>query len=98
MNKLEDLYKKFENDSTLQKYDDIYQIFKENNDEYLLEIMSHYNNESSNRGIIRTILMALKPVISEKVDLQEMYKSLSSILKRKNMNKQSILYTINQVI
>lgn len=83
-------YNDIKNNPTLDRFDLVYNRIVEiiesdeiNNGE-ILKIMRLYNNPNSDRGIIRTILMTLKPVISKNTNLSVMYNSLAKILRAGN--------------
>ena len=71
----------------LIKYDiihnNIVELINTNRDNELLNLMEIYNHTDSNRGMLRTILMALKPIIkSQNNKIQESYKNLGDILRK----------------
>lgn len=69
-------------DDSIEKYDVIYHhivntINDENSpNEELIKLIRLYNNNFTEKGIIRTILMTLKPIISQDVGLLPYYDSL----------------------
>lgn len=88
------IYKNFfeavENDESLNKYDIVYDKIIEiiesgRNIREVLKVMRLYNYSQSNRGILRTILMTLKPY-SKNEDLSKMYNSLAQILRAGSSN------------
>ena len=86
-------YNNIKNTTTLDRFDLVYNRIVEiiesdeiNNGE-ILKIMRLYNNPNSDRGIIRTILMTIKPVLSKNNNLSEMYSSLAKILRDSNPSK-----------
>lgn len=89
-------YKNFfetvENDESLNRYDIVYKriveiIESEKNIREVLKIMRLYNYSQSDRGILRTILMTLKPVLPKNEELTIMYKALADILRAGSLNK-----------
>ncbi len=85
----EDFFEDIENLDTLNKHDIIHErlikIFKKDDMNALNKIMSKYNHKNSDRGILRTILMTLKP-IKTNVVIHKMYNNLSDILREGNTN------------
>lgn len=87
-----DFYSKIHSDETLKKYDIIYDTIVEilNSERSIgevLKIMRLFNFNFCDRGIIRTILMALKPIDkSNNQKLREMYESLSQKLRETSTN------------
>ena len=86
-------YNKILNDKSLAKYDTIHneivRIIKDGNlsNGEALKIMRLYNYETADRGIIRTILITLKPVLNDNKDLSDMYQSLAKILREGSIHK-----------
>jgi hypothetical protein len=95
----EDRFKKYRTfynsiieDNTLSKYDFVYnEIIRVINDDginngELLKIMRLFNFDFCDRGIIRTILMAIKPKKAESKKISEMYKALADTLRKNSTN------------
>ncbi|WP_394665809.1 hypothetical protein [uncultured Chryseobacterium sp.] len=77
------------NDS-IEKYDlihdYIYQILNDDNrsNEELIKIIKLYNNDYIEKGILRTILMSLKPIINREIGLLPHYNSLAEKLRSRS--------------
>jgi hypothetical protein len=87
-----EFYNKIDSDSTLSKYDvvhnEIVRILNDDtiNNGEILKLMRLYNFEFSDRGIIRTILMTLKPVFSDNKKLHNIYNELADTLRAGSKN------------
>ncbi|HXT82733.1 MAG TPA: hypothetical protein VN704_00035 [Verrucomicrobiae bacterium] len=87
----EKFYKKIGSDKSLAKYDIIHDailnILNENEPKIgkALKIMRLYNFNFSDRGVIRTILISLKPFKSDR-KISEMYQSLANTLRAGSKN------------
>jgi len=85
-------YETVRQNKTLEKYDIVYDRIVQiiDNDTIdngeILKIMRLYNHTESDRGVIRTILMTLKPVLKKNEKLTEMYKSLANVLRAGSSN------------
>ncbi|MGM9476504.1 hypothetical protein ACS5PU_08735 [Pedobacter sp. GSP4] len=91
---IENFYKSIVKDDSLSKYDSIYdklQTLLEYRDikaiKYLINI---FNNPFTERGILRTVLMTLKPYIKTKElkGLMRSYESLSATLRAESLNNR----------
>jgi len=71
----------------LERFDDIHnqlvELISDNRISEVIELMESVSS-SGDRGMIRTVLMALKPVISAHPELAEMYGELSETLRSGN--------------
>jgi len=87
-----DFYQQINSDQTLAKYDKIYDTIMEiingsGSINEVLKVMRLFNFSFTDRGIIRTILMALKPI--DKTDnqkLKDLYDSLAKKLRETSTN------------
>ena len=85
------LYETVEKNKTLDRFDIIHDkienILNEDiSNGELLKLMRLYNNPQADRGIIRTVLMALKRV-DKSEEITFMYNTLATLLKAGNDNK-----------
>lgn len=91
-NELKTFYETTQNNNDLGRYDDVHNLIVElvenENLGQLIKIMRLYNLKGSDRGILRTILMTLKPVYLgfNNIKLNEAYSSLATTLRAGSTN------------
>ncbi|MDV3776951.1 hypothetical protein CMU25_09410 [Elizabethkingia anophelis] len=90
----EDFHTELKLRDTLEKYDLIHEkvveIYENKNLENteLIKLMRLYDNQYSDRGILRTLLMSIKPILSQNEDLKYYYKEVANRLRRENSNNK----------
>lgn len=81
------LHDLLEENTNIEKYDLIYNHIQdvindaERSNAELIKLMRLYNNSYTDKGIIRTILMTIKPILRTEEDLYQYYNDLSSTLR-----------------
>ncbi|KAB1231588.1 hypothetical protein [Chryseobacterium viscerum] len=80
--------------NSIEKYDVIYNhivdIFKDEQspNEEIIKIIRLYNNDYSEKGILRTILMTLKPIIKKEVGLLPHYEKLAETFRLRSKTRK----------
>ncbi|WP_337045437.1 hypothetical protein [Emticicia sp. 17c] len=93
-NKYEDFVQKIVENDTLEKYDllhdKIYEFIDEDKINDISKLIKVFNNNCTDRGVLRTILISLKPIIHNETykQLNSSYQSLSELLRAGSSKKK----------
>jgi hypothetical protein len=85
-----EFYKELNDDKSLEKHDRLYdklkQLWIDGQNDDILELMGLFNHKEVNRGLLRTMLITLKPIrkIDDRID--QMFTNLADILRSGSKN------------
>jgi len=74
---MKEFFKEINDDKTLEKHDKLHfklkQLYCDDKNEEVLELMNLFNTKDIDRGLLRTLLVFIKPVKQEDVRINDMF-------------------------